>query len=153
MATDGSPDDTPPNAMRLIFEYEGDTVRLVNQYPVKAVIADYEPTGPKRAGFYIDSRDAAGTPLARVPARDAFGKSLEVFPEQPGDPLMRMDAPDHRGAFSVIVPLPEGTDRVTVVRVGPAESTAAMSGPHSIRPMVDGSVTADIATFPLNISR
>ena len=101
-----------PSSMRLIFEYDGDEVRLVMQQPVDALVTGFDITRTQREGYYVDTRDASGGILARVPARGAFQSSVEVFPERPGEPITRTDCERPRGAFTVIVPVPQNADHV-----------------------------------------
>ncbi len=83
MATSDASQPMSTLAMRLIFEYEGDQVRLVSQQPVDVAITGFDIARTQRPGWHVDTRDAAGRTLARVPARDAFSASAEVFPETP----------------------------------------------------------------------
>ena len=138
------PAQTP--VMRLIFEYEGDQVRLVSQAPVNLSITGFDLARTQRPGYYIDTRDAGGQTLARVPARNLFSTSTEVFPEQPGDLISRVEVATPRGAFTVVVPAGNGADSVSVVRVAPDVAGAASV-------TAAGVTTSDIATFPLQISR
>ena len=148
-------DDTiqPPQTpvMRLIFEYEGDQVRLVSQAPVNLSITGFDLARTQRPGYYIDTRDAAGQTLARVPARNLFSTSTEVFPEQPGDLISRVEVATPRGAFTVVVPAGNGADSVSVVRVAPGVADVAPDGATSAT--TAAVTTTDIATFALQISR
>ncbi|MEQ1910763.1 MAG: hypothetical protein ABMA15_18225 [Vicinamibacterales bacterium] len=148
-------DDTiqPPQTpvMRLIFEYEGDQVRLVSQTPVNLSITGFDLARTQRPGYYIDTRDAAGQTLARVPARNLFSTSAEVFPEQPGDLISRVEVATPRGAFTVVVPAGNGADSVSVVRVAPGVADIAPDGATSATTATV--TTTDIATFALQISR
>ena len=75
-----SPDQpAPSSAVGLIFEYEGDQVRLVSQQPVDVAITEFDIAHHDIPGYYIDTRDINGRTLARMPARDAFSASAEVF--------------------------------------------------------------------------
>ena len=85
-------------AMRLIFEYEGDQVRLVTQQPVDVSITGVDLTHTQREGYYVYTSDASGRVLARVLARGAFQHGVEVFPERAGEPITRMDVDRPRGA-------------------------------------------------------
>ena len=143
------PAQTP--VMRLIFEYEGDQVRLVSQAPVNLSITGFDLARTQRPGYYIDTRDAAGQTLARVPARNLFSTSTEVFPEQAGDLISRIEVATPRGAFTVVVPAGNGADSVSVVRVTPGVPGVAPGGATSVA--AAGATTTDIATFPLQISR
>ncbi|MER7949149.1 hypothetical protein ABTY59_17350 [Streptomyces sp. NPDC096079] len=127
-----SPQASRPPATRLIFEYEGEAVRLVSQQPVDTVIRDFDAPGP--GDFVVETRDGSGQPLGRVPARGAFLKSAEVFPEDHTEPIIRVDV-EPRGAFTVIVPAPPEAAQVAVVRL-------AASGREGLQDV-------DLATFPL----
>jgi hypothetical protein len=120
-------DPTQPQtqrAIRLIFEYEGDQVRLVSQQPVEAAVTGFDLAAAPPPGYYVETRDTEGQALARVPARQAFSASAEVFPEQPGEPITRVDVPQPRGAFTVIAPVPEAARQVAVVRLMPPDPTS-----------------------------
>ncbi len=147
-----SPSDTiphgeaSPRSMRLIFEYEGDRVRLVSQQPVDVAITGFDLPHIEHPGYYVESRDKSGRALARVPARNAFAGSMEVFPEQPGEPITRVDVPQPKGAFTVVVPAPTAADHVTVMQIAhpkpaPAGGQAALAAPEAI----------DLVSFPLNL--
>jgi hypothetical protein len=138
--------------MRLIFEYEGDEVRLVTQQPVEAAVTGFDIAQVERPGYYVDARDADGQTLARVPARNAFSTSTEVFPEQPGEPITRVDVPEPRGAFTVVVPVPETTEHVAVTRVTPGRPEAARPGTLATSPVPGNPEITDVATFPLESS-
>jgi len=103
--------------MRLVFEYDGDGVRLVSQTPVTMAVPDADPR-QNAPGIYVDSRTAANAPLARVRAPAALLQSAEVFP-QPGrsdERIHRIDRPA-AGAFSVVVPAPDAARTVAVVQI------------------------------------
>lgn len=146
-------------AVRLIFEYEGDQVRLVSQQPVDVAITGFDITRTQRAGYYVDTRDAAGRTLARVPVRHGFSSSAEVFPEQPGEPIRRVDVAKPRGAFTVVVPAPGGADHVSVVRVAPAAPAAPAASDTPLSASRAPAVVAgdlqitDLGKFPLQVSR
>ena len=144
---------TPRRAMRLIFEYEGDEVRLVTQQPVEIVVTGFDITQVQRPGYYVDARDADGQTLARVPARSAFATSAEVFPEQPGEPITRVDVPEPRGAFTVVVPVPERADHVAVARVSPGRPEATRLGTLATSPVPGDPEVTDVATFPLETNQ
>jgi hypothetical protein len=144
--------DSSQQAVRLIFEYDGDVVRLVSQQPVDMVVPSFAPTERQQPGVYVDARDAGGATLASVPAPNAFGGSLEVFPEQPGEPIVRVDVARPRGAFTVVVPASDAASQVALVRVA-----AAGPAPQALADATTGVAGApeatDIATFPLEVHR
>ena len=133
-------------SVRLIFEYEGDRVRLVSQQAVDVAVTGFDLSHVDHPGYYVESRDKDDRSLARVPAREAFVQSAEVFPERPGEPITRVDVPQPKGAFTVVVPAPQATDHVTVMRVAPgraAPGAAAAPAPE----------VTDLVSFPINVNR
>ena len=153
MPTNDTSQPMPTLAMRLIFEYEGDEVRLVSQQPVDLAITGFDIARAQHPGYYVDTRDAIGKTLARVPARGAFSDSVEVFPEQPGEPISRTDVPTPQGAFTVVVPVPEGADHVSIVRLIPAKPQTKLSASPVTSPVPDGPEVTEVAKFSLRISR
>jgi hypothetical protein len=135
------------SATRLIFEYDGDNVRLVTQQPVEVAAATLNLTSTEEPGYFVDVRDAANRTLARVAARHAFSTSVEVFPERHDEPITRTDVPQPKGAFTVLVPTPDGTDHATIVNVaqprGDVARPAAAAAPQ----------TFDLVSFPINRAR
>ena len=147
MATNSGMELPTHKAVRLIFEYDGDTVRLVSQQNVEMAVTGFDMPGVDHPGVYVDTRDASGATLARVPAHGAFDGSAEVFPEKPGDPITRVDVAKPKGAFTVVVPVTDAASQVAVTRVAPG---AAGQAPRDASARgVSDAVTTDIATFPL----
>ena len=148
--TSGSP---PVLSMRLIFEYDGDNVRLVMQQPVDALVTGFDVSRTQREGFFVDTRDASGRTLARVPVRSAFQGSAEVFPERPGEPITRVTVDRPRGAFTVIVPVPHDADHVRVVQVTPAQPDAVLPTSRATSAPAGAAQERELARFPLHLSR
>src|SRR3954453_4558415 len=124
--------DNNQQAVRMIFQYDGDQVWLVSQQPVDMFVTHSDPAQKEQqAGVYVDARDDAGTTLASVPAPAALGASMEVFPERHGEPIVRTDVDRPRGAFTVVVPAPQAASQIAVVRVAPSApaSGALAAGP------------------------
>jgi hypothetical protein len=144
--------DSNQQAVRLIFEYDGDVVRLVSQQPVDMVVTSFDPAQrQQQPGVYVDARDAAGATLASVPVQNPFGGSLEVFPEQPGEPIVRVDVDRPRGAFTVVVPASAAASQVAIVRVAPAQPSP--QAPAGITEVAGAPEATDLATFPLDVTR
>lgn len=144
-------DQQPPttNAVRLILEYEGDSVRLVSQQPVDVVISGFDASPEVRAGHFVETRDANGVQLARVPVRGGFTQSTEVFPEDHSQPITRVDV-EARGAFTVVVPAPAAAAQVAVVRVNPPVPGAPPTpGAGVTSPVPGAGEETDLATFRL----
>ena len=142
-----------PSSMRLIFEYDGDEVRLVMQQPVDVLVTGFDITRTQREGYYIDTRDASGGILSRVPARGAFQSSVEVFPEHPGEPITRTELERPRGAFTVIVPVPQNADHVRIVQVTPARPDVTLPSARATSQPSGAAEERELGRFPLRLSR
>jgi hypothetical protein len=105
-----------PNAVRLIFEYDGDDVRLVFQQRVDVAVLGFDLVLTSPVGHYVEVRTSEGRSLTRVPVPGAFSTSAEVFGE-PGTPITRVDLERPAGAFTVIVPASEIAACVSLLRV------------------------------------
>lgn len=148
--SDTSP--TPrPRSIRLIFEYEGDDVRLVMQQPVDLPATVSPPA--QQTGFFVETRDAADRTIARLAAHGAFPDSVEVFPERHSDPITRLPVARPRGAFTIIVPASQDTDHVRLVQVTASPGGAAQpTTPTFVQPQA-AMQEREIARFPLQIGR
>jgi hypothetical protein len=138
--------------VRLIFEYDGDAVRLVSQQPVEVAIPGPDFVQVHAAGTFVDARDSADRTLARVHARGMSEGALEVFPEKPGEPIVHVKVERPQGAFTVVLPVPQAAKRVTVVRVAArleapgAAAPARAPGAFAAEPAFE---TRELGTFPL----
>ena len=121
--------DQPPTqpAVRLLFEYDGTDVRLVAEQPVEMAITGFDIARSVESGYYVEVRDAEEATLARLPARGAFAASAEVFPEQHGEPITRIDV-EPKGAFTVVVPAPERAHHVSLVAMKSAGEEGGPAG-------------------------
>jgi hypothetical protein len=140
-----------PSAVRLIFEYEGDEVRLVSQQRVDVAVPGVDlalaPVPPP--GHYVEARSTANEPLSRVPVREALSGSTEVFPEEPGEPITRVDVAEPRGAFTVVLPAPEAAEVVAVVRVTQRRPDAPRVAAGATSPVPGESEIIELSSFPL----
>jgi hypothetical protein len=144
---DNASQQAPTKAMRLIFEYEGDQVRLISQTPVDMALTGSDVAHAEHAAYFVDTRDAANQTLARVSAHGAFASSTEVFPEQHGAPITRVEISNPKGAFTVIAPAPEATHHVTVLKAAQVGSPV----PGAARDLSTGvQETTEIASFPIS---
>jgi hypothetical protein len=144
---------TPPGAVRLIFEYEGDQVRLLQQQRVDVAVPGFDLPSETRPGHYVEIRSAANDTLARVPIRGAFVGGAEVFPEQHDQPITRVDTGEQKGAFTVVVPAPEAADHVSVVRVSSPHPDAPTVAARATSPVTGASQVVELASFPLEVTR
>lgn len=145
---DNASPQEPTRAIRLIFEYEGDEVRLISQHPVETAFTDPGVSQVEHAAYYVDTRNASGQTLSRVKAHGAFMTSAEVFPEQHGEPITRVDVPNRKGAFTVVAPAHDDTDHVAVLKT-PARVVAA-TGAEGVSPDSAAAEVQEIASFPLS---
>lgn len=120
MTSNHTSQTAPTRAARLIFEYDGVQVSLVSQQVVDLAVTGLDLTRAQHPGIYVEVRDSAGRTLARVPARNAFSGSVEIFPENASEAIVRMDVAKAKGAFTVVVPVPAEANQVTVVRLATA---------------------------------
>ena len=119
--SDAGDDSGRPRAVRFIFEYDGDDVRLVSQQRVDIAVTGFDLSDVRPPGHYVELRGADGETLTAVPARNAMRASVEVFPEQPGEPITRINLDRPQGAFTVVTPTPTGAVQVAVVELTPSE--------------------------------
>jgi len=133
----GSSGPSVPPALRLLFEYDGDDVRLVDQQPVDMAVAESGLPEESVTGNHVELRGPNEELLGRVPIRSAMSTSVEVFPEAPGEPITRTDVPAARGAFTVVVPAVAQADHVAVVRIGAEpDRPATEEAPERGRPQI-----------------
>jgi hypothetical protein len=121
-------------ALRLLFQYEGDDVKLVSVQPVKMLAPPPQaliPTCGER-GSWFELRDREGKPLYRRAFENPMARDLEVLTEDPERPLGRIKVERPSGTFFLVVPnVPEArkvllsTSRLPQERVaGRAEAVA-----------------------------
>lgn len=135
--------------IRLIFEYEGDTVRLVYQQPVDAAIPRFAPAD-QQADHFVETRNEAGRSLARIPVSGGFVRSAEVFPEDHGEAITRVDT-EASGAFTVMVPAHQEAVQVAVLRTGAAEVNLRRT--RGLAPPPDESADVELGAFRLEQRR
>jgi hypothetical protein len=146
------PQGGPVRSVRLIFEYEGDRVRLVAQQPVETTVTGFDLPQVDHPGYYVESRDANERSLARVAARNAFLQSAEVFPENHAEPITRVDVAQPKGAFTVVVPAPETAHHVTLLQLVPGKPAAPGVEGVAIGAAPKHEVI-DLVSFPLNLKK
>jgi len=106
---------TPPrhsHSLRLTFAYTGSQVRLarVERVAMLAPAAVAPPPEGPQAGYWIEVRDAAERLLYHRPLQDPLRADVEVFGDEPGEPIYRVANKKREGEFEVLVPdFPEAT--------------------------------------------
>lgn len=113
----------PPRAIRLVFEYEGDEVRLVSRTRITKALpeTDRSEDATQYQGTWSEVRDAEGTTLDRRVLVDPVPRDAEVFPEQLGDEITREPVERPSGVFTLLVPDLDGADHVAVVSNAPGQ--------------------------------
>jgi hypothetical protein len=146
-ANEGLPTEAT-RAVRLIFEFSGDQVRLVSQQEVDLAVKS-EGLAPIAPGaLAIESRDAEDRPVQRVEVPATEQRSMEVFDETPEVPITRI--PVDSGAFTVVVPVSDTVDRLAVLRAGEPGVPAAPGARKPPAPREGGNQPLEeLAIFPL----
>jgi|tagenome__1003787_1003787.scaffolds.fasta_scaffold19148882_2 hypothetical protein len=140
----------PERAVRLVFEHDGDTVRLVAELPVEGAAAHSDAGAVPGRGHYVELQARDGALLSRVAVPDAFPDTVEVFPETAGDPILRVPA-QRTGTFTTVVGVPQAAARVAVVRVSEGAGTAGPAGGPLPGAAAPGAVErTELASFDLS---
>jgi hypothetical protein len=105
----------PRGAVRLIFQYEGDEVRLVSSRRIDKLVPpdDEADADPERQGFFAEVRGADDRVLRR--RRVYAPRDAEVFSDEPDRGLSRVPVERPSGVFSLVVPDLEEASYVALV--------------------------------------
>ena len=143
------PQDTGPDtgvgAMRLILEYEGDEVRLVSQQRVDMALTGAQTPPEARSGHFAVVRDATDREMSRVPV-SGIQPTAEVFPENAGDPIIRIVTDTPRGAFTVVVPAPAAAASIALLEV---TAPPARDLPPGVSPAPGKPTEKVLGVFPI----
>jgi hypothetical protein len=114
----------PPAAVRLIFLYDGDDIRLLSRQHVDVAVppADATKTSHRR-GFWVEVRTAADDVLYRRVMTDPARIDPEVFAD-PKDGRGPVPDPQPVGAFTVLVPNEEAATHVVLLGAPPKREIA-----------------------------
>jgi hypothetical protein len=134
-----------PKAVRLIFEYDGNQIRLIKQQAVEMMPppSDAKADFARDAGFWLELRSAGMQVLHRQIMRDPIASHPEVFSNEPGKTVSRSNEPSTKGAFTVVIPDTADSDHLAFVRANPLARSAAEKRLFSSTP------TGEIARFSL----
>jgi len=142
------------DSVRLIFTYEQGTVRLVSQHRVDIAVTGFDAAQHERPGDFVEVRDAAGSSLTRVPIHSGLDTSMEVFPEDPRGQIVRVEAPELKRVFTVVVPARDAAESVAVVRIGAVgavdSATATAAGLVASTGTADIPAVTELASFALD---
>lgn len=129
-------EDPPRRAIRLVFEYEGDDVRLVSQARIdKALpLTDQSADAASFRGTWSEVRDHDGATLDRRVLVDPMPRDAEVFPERLGEEISREPLDRPSGVFTLLVPELESADHVAVLSNSPGQAGVreAEAGPTEL---------------------
>jgi len=94
-------------ALRLTFEYEGSTVKLVSSQSVEMILPPTESLAGHegQTGFWFTVSDAQGKALYRRSVHNPIPYDREVFSNDPKHPsVQRVPVAKPKGTFVVLVP-------------------------------------------------
>lgn len=104
---EGSLDEEQPRgAVRMIFEYIGDDVRLVSRRRVNMHVppTDRLEGAEEHQGLWAEVRDTGGATLHRQVLADPVRRGVEVFSDDPEQGIVRAPVERPSGMFVVLVP-------------------------------------------------
>lgn len=140
------PPDEQPGAVRLIFVYEGDAIRLLSRQPLDVVVppADAARRRDDRSGFWVEVRAETEDVLYRRAMTDPATIHSEVFSPDPAVSPERAPEPQAVGAFTVLVPNDEAASHVVLMGSPPPGGSPAprMASPRK-------APVREIARFPI----
>lgn len=117
--------EPPQQALRLVFEYEGNEIRLVSHQRVAMLVPPGDELGGEgeHAQFRYEVQDMDGRPLYRRAAPNPIATDLEVFGPEPGS-FTHVEMAEPRGVFTLLIPDLEEAHTLTLV--------ASMRGPEQV---------------------
>lgn len=132
-------------AVRLIFEYEGDQIRLISQQDVDlfSPASDPKSAAVHESGFWLELRDANLRVLHRQVTHDPIITHPEVFSDQPGKSIVRSPTPIRKGAFTVLIPRIAASDHLALIRMDTKARSQARAALPAVGPV------GEIARFTL----
>ena len=114
-------------AVRLTFSYNGDKMELLSRQEVDMLVPPTDPISePKsRHGFWFEVKDDKGKTLYRKVQHDPVRSDVEVFSNDPKQPLMRVPVKEPKGIFSVVLPAAGAEHEVAFMRSAPPQGKKA----------------------------
>jgi hypothetical protein len=129
--TDQQANATPPRAVRLVVQYEGEKLSVIDRQDVEMAVppSDALRGFEEESGFWIELRDAKNNVLYRRVHEDPIRSEVEAFEEDGSATRAIVDKPS--GVFTVLVPdIPEA-DHVAVVS-SPRDPEQRMARPAKL---------------------
>lgn len=128
-------------ALRLVFEHDGPSVRLVSTARVDAVAppSDSLESFEGRSGFWYELTDGGTALLYRRVTQNPLGLVPEIFDVE-GAPT-RASAAESSGAFSVLIPEVDGARQIALVGSPPgAEAIDAAATVLAVFDLTEGPI-------------
>lgn len=99
-----APDYT--HSFRLTFTYIADDIRLMGAARIAMIspAAVGPPPASDQTGYWVGVSDAEGRLLYHRVLHDPTRADVEVFGDEPGEPIYRIENRERSGEFEVIVP-------------------------------------------------
>jgi hypothetical protein len=121
-------------AVRLIFAYDGDDLRLVSRQQVDMVTppANLPGGAGMAAGAWAEVRDMQGQVLERQAVPDFLRADVEVFGPDPTPSVSRAPVERPSGAFAVLLPDVPGADHVALMVAPEPTGPAAAAGAREV---------------------
>jgi hypothetical protein len=121
---------TAPQAVRFVFAYDGDDVRLLSRRRVEVLAPPSdsveEPVSDRR-GLWAEVRAVEGATLYRK-AMPPMRHDREVFSDEPGNSLSRIPVERPAGIFTVLVPDSPEADHLALLSGRPAGFRTLLAG-------------------------
>lgn len=98
---------SPPSyTLRLTFAYDPNGIKLIASQRVEMIAPPALAPRPQegQAGYWVQAQDANGNLLYYRPLHDPVHADLEVFSDDPAQPITRVPNPVLSGEFTVLVP-------------------------------------------------
>lgn len=131
----------PPSerAVRLIFEYENDTVRLISAQHVDMIVPSSDPVADAAGqGCWVALYDAQNRALYRRVVPEAMSSDVEGPSDLPGHPMTRRTLDRPAGTFVVVVP-----------ELAEAEDVAVWNYPPPAEQVRAARAAGELARFPM----
>lgn len=94
-----------PSSLRLVFQYEGENVRLTSIQEVDMVPPPSDPpANGAQTGFWYELRDESGRVLHRRVSANPIRSSAEILTEDDQRPLARQSTGVLQGTFVLVAP-------------------------------------------------
>lgn len=94
------------HSLRLTFAFTGDEIRLAAVERIEMMAPGAIGSAPTQdtTGYWVAVRDADDGIVYHRALHDPIRSDIEVFGDEPGAPIYRIDNPERSGEFDVVVP-------------------------------------------------